>query len=67
MQRKICKEHLEKLERNTERIKNQNHKMDYEKIHKNLLKEFEEIVDKSELRIFDYKVVLHLETMNNKL
>ena len=66
MSKYIIKDNLEKFEWKIQYIKNQNIKMDYDKILKIAKKEFEEMekTDKSKLHIFNYVIEKHIYKVN---
>ena len=64
MQKRICNENLERLEKNTNQLHNKNLKIDYQKLCKILRKELNSTNSLSDLKILDYKIKKHLKIMD---
>ena len=68
MSKYICIENLETMEHKIQSIRNQNIKMDYDKILKKLVKDLDAIIknnkSKSELNILNYIIEKHIYRIN---
>ena len=68
MSKYICKQNLETMEHKIQSIRNQNIKMDYDKILKKLVKDLDAIIknnkSKSELNILNYIIEKHIYRIN---